>query len=265
MSTSSKRRSRLALLVLSALLAACSDEPLVSGDGRLTRSTPAPIDKPSAGPSAAPSAAPSAKPTPFLKSLLVVPSEVSLTSDPSAPPSSRGANLAAIAVLSNDQQVSTTVAWTVAPSGLVAINAAGYVSTLADAPSGTATVTASSGSVQATASVRVTGKALTVTSLGLSNAGLTLYAPAADGVNSAGLPTSARLGAVVTMSDLSTTSAVTWSSSDEAVARVDAMGLVTSVGAGTARVTARAAQDPAKALDCAVTVKSQGLVDVTVE
>lgn len=267
MSTSSKRLSRLALLGLAGLLMACSDDTLITGDNRVPKATPTPSAVPSTAPSASPSPTPTPKPTPVptLVSLMIVPSEISLTSNPSAPPTSRGTNLAAIAVLSNDQQVSADVVWSVLPAGLVTVNGAGYVSAIANVPGGTATVTASSGSIKATASVTVTGTPLTVSSVSLSSNGLTLYAPAADGLNTAGLPTSARLIAEVTMSDGSTTSAVTWSSSDEAVATVNAAGLVTSVGAGQTNLTAKAALDPSQTVSCPVTVKAQGLVDVTVE
>lgn len=267
MSISSNRWSRLALCGVAVLLMACSEEdPLISGGSRLPRATPEPTATPSAKPTATPTEAPTPTPAPTLKSLLIVPSELSLSSDPGAPPSSRGASLTAIAVLTNDQQLSTTaVAWTAAPAGRLTINQSGYVSAMANAPTGTVTVTASSGSIQATASVRVTGTSLTVAGVTVSSAGLTLYAPATDGQNTAGLPTTAQLAAEVTMSDASTTSAVTWSSSNEAVARVSASGLVTSVGAGNATIRAAATQDPAKSVDCPIVVKAQGLVDVTVE
>lgn len=264
MSTSSRWISRLALLGLAATLMACSSEesPLIIG-GRAPRPTTPPSDN--ATPTTAPTTSPTATPTPTLQSLLISPAEVTLSSDPAAAPTSRGINLAAIAVYSNGEQVTISAAWSASPAGLVAINAWGYMNAIANAPSGNATVTASSGSIQATASVRVNAKPLTVTSVALTSVGQTLYAPATDGLNTAGLPTSAQLVAVVTMSDNSTSSAVTWSSSDDLVARVSGSGLVTSVGAGSATLTAQAAQDPSKSASCPITVKAQGLVDVTVE
>lgn len=265
MSTSSSPWSRLALVGLSAALMACSGEegPLITGGNRPAEPTEAPSALPTSAPTPTPT--PSPTPIPTLQSLLISPSEVSLSSDPAAPASSRGTNLAVIAVMSNQQQVSTTALWSAAPAGRVAVNDGGYVSAIANAPTGTAIVTAASGSIVATASVHVTAKPLTVTSIALSSTGLVLYAPAADGINSAGLKTSAQLVATVTLSNDSTTNAVTWSSSDELVATVSASGLVTSLGAGSATLTARAAQDPAKEASCPITVKAQGLVDVTVE
>lgn len=262
MSISSKRWSRLALVGLTALLLACSDEgPVVTGARPRASVTPSPEESPVATASATPTPAPT--PTPTLRTLLIVPSDLTLSSDPAA--TGRSANLALVATLSNGQQASTTAEWSVDPAGLVTVSQWGYVSTIANAPAGTAIVQASSGSIQATASVHVTSKPLTVQSVALSSAGLTLYVPASDGVNTAGLPTSARLAGVVTMSDLSTTSAVTWSSSNQQVATVGPDGLVTAVGAGTAQLTAQAALDPLRAASCPIVVKAQGLVDVTVE
>lgn len=265
MSTSSRPWSRLALVGLSAALVACSGEegPLITGGNRPAETH----EDPSATPTSAPTPGPTASPTPIptLQALLISPSEISLSSDPAAPGPSRGTNLAVIAVMSNQQQVSTTALWSAAPAGRVSVNDGGYVSAIANAPTGTAIVTASSGSIVATASVRVTAKPLTVKSIALSSTGLVLYAPAWDGLDTAGLPTSAQLTAIVTLSDDSTTNAVTWSSSNDLVATVSAGGLVTSLGAGSATLTAQAAHDPLVKTTCPITVKAQGLVDVTVE
>lgn len=264
MSTFSRPWSRLALVGLSTVLLACSEGggPVVTSASQPTKPKETPgtvVDN------ATPAPTPSPTPAPTLQSLLIVPSDLTLSSDPTDSPSSRGANLALIATLSNGQQVSTTASWSVSPAGLVSINAGGYVSAIANAPPGTATVQASSGSILATAAVHVTAKPLTVQSISLSSTGLVLYVPAADGLDTAGLPISAPLVGVVTMSDGSTTSAVTWSSSNDQVATVSASGLVTTVGAGTATLTAQAAQDPNQTANCVLTVKAQGLVDVTVE
>ncbi|HEY9856866.1 MAG TPA: Ig-like domain-containing protein [Stenomitos sp.] len=266
MSIAAKGWSHLALIGLSLALLACSEEgPTTSGGSHLGKPSPTPTAESSATPT--PSAAPSPTPTPSptVTGLMIVPSNVMLSSDPSALPSSRAINLAAVAVLSNNQQVSATVLWSVSPPGLVSINNAGYVSAIDNAPSGTATVKATSGALQATAIVQVTGKPITVDSVSLSSTGLTLYAPAADGLNTAGLVTTAQLSAEVTMSDLSTSSAVTWTSSNDEVATISPSGLVTTVGAGTATLTAHATQDSSKTATCPITVKAQGLVDVTVE
>lgn len=261
MSTSSRPWSLLALVGLAAILMACSAEEgaLITGRNQLAE----PIEPPSATPTPAPTASPT--PVPTLQALLIDPSAVSLTSDPAVTGPSRGINLAAIAVMSDQRQIATTVAWSIAPPGLVSINDGGYVSAIANAPSGTAIVTASSGSIHATASVRVTAKPLSVKYVTLSSTGLTLYAPAWDGLNTAGLLTSAQLSAIVKLSDDSTTNAVTWRSSNDQVATVSASGLVTTVGAGSATLTAEAAQDPSRTASCPITVKAQGLVDVTVE
>ena len=55
--------------------------------------------------------------------------------------------------------------------------------------------------------------------------------------------------------------AITWTSSDEDVATVDATGLVTAKGVGTATITAASVADPSISADCEVTVTA---VDVTI-
>ncbi|MDE6200277.1 MAG: Ig domain-containing protein [Clostridiales bacterium] len=57
--------------------------------------------------------------------------------------------------------------------------------------------------------------------------------------------------------------AVTWSSSDEAVATVSATGLVTAVAAGTATITVTSVADSTKKATCALTVAEAGtIIDV---
>lgn len=60
------------------------------------------------------------------------------------------------------------------------------------------------------------------------------------------------LSATVTGTEITT---VTWTSSDETVAKVDANGVVTGVKAGTATITATSTKDTNKKATCAVTVK----------
>jgi len=52
---------------------------------------------------------------------------------------------------------------------------------------------------------------------------------------------------------------VTWSSSDDKVAKVEKDGTVTAVGAGTAKITATSVADDTKSATCAVTVKEKAV------
>ena len=69
------------------------------------------------------------------------------------------------------------------------------------------------------------------------------------------------LSAVITPSDAADKS-ITWSSSDAAIATVDAKGVVTAVKEGTATITVASVADNSKKATCTVTVKKQ-TIDVT--
>ncbi len=58
---------------------------------------------------------------------------------------------------------------------------------------------------------------------------------------------------------------VTWSSSDEAIATVDASGLVTAVAAGTATITATTCDGTALTASCTVTVPAPAILPDTIE
>jgi uncharacterized protein YjdB len=91
---------------------------------------------------------------------------------------------------------------------------------------GTATISATSGSMTGSASLAVT----TAVAVSLNVVPATLSMP---------LGTSSQLQAIATMSDGTTQNpAVTWSSTQSAVAAVNALGNVTAVGKGTAQVSA---------------------------
>jgi uncharacterized protein YjdB len=123
------------------------------------------------------------------------------------------------------QNITTTVAWTVSPANVVAVSNSGILDTLAN---GTATVTATSGSVSG--SDLVTVSAATLVSIAISPANPSL----ANG-------NTQQLTASGTYNDGSTqdiTGKVLWSGAVSGILDLTSAGLVTARGPGTARVTA---------------------------
>jgi GH25 family lysozyme M1 (1,4-beta-N-acetylmuramidase)/uncharacterized protein YjdB len=116
-------------------------------------------------------------------------------------------------------------------------------STVTGVAAGTATLTATVGSSTKTLTVTVTSDKASVT---LNATKLTLL-----------VGKTSTLKATVT--DLSSTK-VTWTSSDESVAKVSSAGKVTAVKAGTATITATSTADTTKTATCAVTVADSASV-----
>lgn len=117
----------------------------------------------------------------------------------------------------------TGVTWSSSNAGVASVDATGLVTAVGN---GTATITASAGSATGSATVEVEQDAVTLSlapeDVAFHSLGDTLSL-VAEGTDANGHPV-----------------AVTWSSSDPAVAQVDDSGLVTSTGNGTATVTAGA-------------------------
>ena len=118
------------------------------------------------------------------------------------------------------------VAWSSADEGVATVDASGLVTAVGV---GSAAVTATSGSASGSASVTVIQEASSVE-----------VSP--DSVEFTVLGDTARITATVLDANGSAVAgaAVAWSSADESVATVDALGLVTAVGVGTTTVTASA-------------------------
>ena len=114
--------------------------------------------------------------------------------------------------------------WTTSTEGVATVSDGGLVTAVTN---GTATVTASSGSLEAIAAVTVAQEA---SSIELS----------ATTLSFASLAATTQLTATVTDANGETISGatVTWATSDAAVATVSSTGLVTSVADGTATITA---------------------------
>ena len=142
---------------------------------------------------------------------------------------------------------SAHVVWSTSDDAVVAVDAAGLVTAVA---AGTATVTATS-DFDDTKSDAVT---------------ITVTTPPESGVESVTIDqphqildigdTRSLTATVIVTGDAST--AVTWTSDDDAVTTVDAAGLVTAVAAGTATVTATSDFDDTKSDAVTITVTTPG-------
>ena len=139
-----------------------------------------------------------------------------------------------------------SVSWSSSDSSIASVNESGVVTGMG---AGTATITASVGGKEGTASVTVNAPTQTipVSKVAISSP------PAALEVSK-----TTQLTATVSYSDGSSsqdTNKVTWTSSDGAVATVS-NGLVTAVKAGSATITATSTKDTTKTASCAVTVSA---------
>lgn len=201
---------------------------------------------------------------PTLAGLRLSPADLVITSAPLATPSARQGKLTLLARYSDQREVPTTAAWSWAPNHALLVAPDGTLRAAADDFSGTVVVTAASGSLRATASVRITGTPLSVSAVTLSPSSLGLYAPSPDGTNPAGFPTTAQLGPVVHLSDGSTESAVVWTVSNPAVATVLPGGQVRALQAGSTTLSASSTKDPTKSAVCNLTILARSKVDVIV-
>lgn len=268
--TSTRRGLGAAALLLALVAGACTADddpgllgsvggaPGTGGSSANPSPTPEPQD-PGADPT------PTPVPVPVLAGLILVPDSFQFSSDPAAPLSARSKTLTVLARMNTGQQFATDVTWQATPAGRVTIGAGNVFTVVPGAAGGVVTLKASSGSISATASVLIVPKVLTVSGVSLSATAASLYVPDAFGGGLPDLPHRMRLTASVTMSDGSQTSDVTWASTNQAVAQVDASGNVTAQGVGTAEIVATSAQDGARSARCVVTVTARGLVDVVLE
>ena len=120
-----------------------------------------------------------------------------------------------------------TITWTSSNGAVATVSATGYVTTVA---AGSATITATSGGVSGSASVSVTAPApAPVASVAVTPATAAL---------TAGQGTQLQATLRDAAGNVLTGRALTWSSSNTAVASVSATGYVTAVGAGSATISA---------------------------
>ena len=128
----------------------------------------------------------------------------------------------------SSKDLSSSATWTSSNSNVATVSTSGVVTGVA---SGTASITAKSGTFTSSVAITVSGGAsVTLTAIAISPASPTIR-----------INTTQQLTATGSYSDGSSrdlTSLVTWSSSTIANATVDAAGLVSGIAAGTATITA---------------------------
>ena len=146
----------------------------------------------------------------------------------------KGESATLVATVTPDNATDKTVTWSSSDAGVAKVDETGKVTAL---KGGNATITAKAGDKTATCEVTVT---VPVESIALDQTSLTLEEEQ-----------TATLVATVKPDD-ATVKAVTWSSSDASVAKVDLAGKVTALREGNAIITAKAGD---KTATCAVTVK----------
>src|SRR5438876_4116757 len=125
------------------------------------------------------------------------------------------------------KDLTSTAQWSSSDSTIASVNSPGMV---VGSASGTATITASSGTLQSTATLKVSAAAANLSSIAISPATPTMP-----------INTTQQFTATGTYTDGSSadiTSLVTWSSSYSPTATVSATGVVTAVAAGLTQISA---------------------------
>ena len=146
-----------------------------------------------------------------------------------------------------------TVTWTSSDAAVATVSESGLVTAVGQ---GSATITATSNmdnTKKATCTVTVNPPAapIEVESISLK-ASTTIYIGGTE-----------TLSVTYTPDDANTGKAITWTSSNESVAKVDANGKVTAVSAGTATITATS--EKGKTAICTVTVQAVAVTGVTLD
>ena len=150
-----------------------------------------------------------------------------------------GESLTLTATVAPADATDKTVTWSSSDETVATVDASGLVKAIAP---GTAVITAKAGDKSATCTLTVEKKVIPVSGITLSYTSATLV----EGE-------SLTLSATVTPAD-ATDKTVTWSSSDETVATVDANGLLKAIAPGTAVITAKAGD---KSATCTLTVEKK--------
>jgi uncharacterized protein YjdB len=151
---------------------------------------------------------------------------------------------------STSKDITSSAQWISSDSSLASVNSSGMV---VGSKAGTVTVTATSGTLQSSATLKITAAGANLASIAIS--------PLAASVP---VNTSQQFNAVGTYSDGSTsdlTALVTWSSSSTATATINMSGLLAAVAAGSTNVSATFA-GVSQSISVAITAPS--IVSVTV-
>ncbi len=170
-----------------------------------------------------------------------------ITLDKTAVELTEGETATLVATVAPDNATDKTVTWSSSDEKIATVDAAGKVTAVA---AGKATITAKAGDKTATCEVTVKAKVIAVTGITLDKTAVELT----EGET-------ATLVATVAP-DNATDKTVTWSSSDEKIATVDAAGKVTAVAAGKATITAQAGEMTAT---CEVTVMAKEVIEIPEE
>ncbi len=176
----------------------------------------------------------------------------SLTLNETAAEVTAGETLQLTATVLPENATDRTVTWTSSDPAVANVDATGLVTAVA---AGTATITATTNdgsALTAICEVTVNPAAILATSVSLDQSNVSLTEGMALQLTATVLP------------DDATDKSVTWSSNNEAVATVDATGLVTAVAAGTATITATTSDGSALAATCAVTVNPAAILATSV-
>ncbi|MDR0426079.1 MAG: Ig-like domain-containing protein [Clostridiales bacterium] len=146
------------------------------------------------------------------------------------------------ATVTPENATDKTVTWSTSDNRVATVSTDGLV-TAVDAGTATITVTTADGGKTASCTVTVSAPVVAVTGVTISLAAKSLEIGGTQPLTATVSPGNA------------TDKTVTWSTSDGAVATVDADGLVTAMAAGTATITVTTA-DGGKTASCTVTVSS---------
>jgi uncharacterized protein YjdB len=154
-----------------------------------------------------------------LKSIAVTPSPSTLYADTTE-------SLTAIGTYSDGstQNLTNTATWTSNNANVATVSASGLVTTIGN---GTATITAQSGTVKGKATVKVS---VTLTSIAVTPASTTLPAGTTQALSATGSYSNGK--------KKNLTSAVSWASSNTAVATVSSAGVIVTVAPGIATILA---------------------------
>ncbi len=134
-----------------------------------------------------------------------------------------GATKRITATITPKNASNTTITWTSSNPKVATVDKNGNIRGI---KAGTATITATIDGVKATVKVTVTGTStVSVTSVSVNKTSLTLKVGAKETITATVNPTNA------------TNKRVSWRSSNDAVATVDANGVITAIGKGTATIT----------------------------